>query len=159
MKLKAGQNAVIDAAAKAASEPWWWASSADADEATVMREIVCALGFYGWKEPGVDGTVVHDKFFLRVGQRNARGAGSTKGVPDLLVSVPGLPFWLGFELKARNAKAHGRGRLRAEQRILVDAGVVHVARSWGDVMQVVRRALFVFKDETLRAVQAAMTRK
>lgn len=136
--------------------PTWWDASGDADEKTVVREIVSALWFYGFSEPDEREA---GRYFVLTQQRKAKGAGSTGGLPDLFVWVPDVPFSLAFEAKRRGKLARDKGRASPEQQVLIDAGCVYEVRTWREVMERVNNAIRIFSGETLKAVQAAMGRK
>lgn len=139
-----------------ADQPWWWDATGVANEQTVCQEIRQALWFYGFDEPSSPSG--SPNYFLFTQQRDARKAGSSRGVPDLLVMLGGLPFALCFEVKKRNARKGG-GKLSPEQQVLADAGCVYVVRSWREVIERINAAKWFFSGEVKAAFVAAMGRK
>lgn len=66
------------------------------------------------------------------------GYGNDPGVPDLLVSRPGWFYWVGLEVKTPIYRTVlgtiPGGRLRREQRDLVELGLTRVIRSLEDAL-------------------------
>ena len=89
-------------------------------EPDVVTRIVVELKFRGY-------TV------LRVQQGDARRAGSDRGVPDLLVAVPGRGNeWRGLEVKKRT------GQPTPEQAQLARAGLIAIVRSPEEALEAMR---------------------
>lgn len=148
-----------------ADQPWWWDCAGKQGESFVVKEIRAALLFYGFCEPEDEALRIDDGnptephgFFLMTQQHDARKAGSSKGVPDLLVMIAGLPVALAFEVKRRNARKGG-GKLSLEQQVLADAGCIYVVRSWREVIERINAAKWFFSGEVKAAFVAAMGRK
>lgn len=70
---------------------------------------------------------------LRVGQRRAKGSGTTVGCPDLFLRDPGWPraMWFGCEVKGPGT------HVRREQQALADADAIVVVRSLAEMMEAV----------------------
>lgn len=65
--------------------------------------------------------------------RTARQTGTSKGIPDLLIShASWAPLWLGIEVK------DAKGTLKPEQKQLLDLGRIVIARSVEDALEAVR---------------------
>ncbi len=60
---------------------------------------------------------------MEVGQKDARGSGTTEGCPDLFVSAPGRNRWVAMELKSAT------GRPSDKQQALIEQGVSVVVRT------------------------------
>lgn len=100
-------------------------------------------------------------FTVLVTSRNLQRGGSAiqKGIPDLLVSIPGVPYaWVGLEVKT------AKGRVRPEQQELHDSLKVAIVRNERQAIVAVAGALalvlalaLVFsldeaEDETVRSL-------
>lgn len=70
---------------------------------------------------------------LRVGQRRAKGSGTTVGCPDLFLRDPGWPraMWFGCEVKGPG------GHVRPEQQALADAEGIIIVRSVTEAVEAV----------------------
>ena len=71
----------------------------------------------------VEGLRYRGRTVLVLSQWRGDKAGSTPGAPDILVWCPKRCWWLGLEAKTPS------GRIRPEQRALMEAGMVVVVRS------------------------------
>lgn len=138
----------------------------DASEAVVVAEICDALYQAGFSTPTAGVNNIERKngpgYFVRVGQRRADEAGSDAGVPDILVSIKGLPFALTFEVKERKRGKRGGwigGKKSDEQKLLEKHGCVRIVRSAIEVMDAVRNALRVFAGNNGASLRAALERK
>ena len=89
-------------------------------EAQLVRAIVLALTSQGW-------TV------LCAGQRDARGAGSTVGLPDLIACLPPADPTSACLVVLLEVK-HGKGRVRPDQQRLANSGISHIVRSVRDAL-------------------------
>ena len=69
-----------------------------------------------------------------------KGYGSSKGVPDLLVTRNCWPegLWLGIEIKGPKTA------LSAEQKQLLEAGRIFIARDWETARQIVDEQTKIF---------------
>lgn len=66
------------------------------------------------------------------GRWPAGGDGCDRGVPDLLVWLPGRDAWLGLEVKTHST------RLSPEQRALAAAGLIVIVRTPEEALAAVR---------------------
>jgi len=93
----------------------------------------------------IDGLTALHYTVLQTTVRGVRmGYGSSKGVPDLLITHNSWQdgCWLGIEVKGPNTK------LSLEQRLLEIDGRIQVARSWEDAIRIVKS----FSNEQRRIV-------
>lgn len=87
-------------------------------EAAIVRAIIDEMAALGYET-------------LVVGQRKAKGSGTTTGYPDLSVRRQGWPKGLALLLEAKT----DTGELRPEQADLHGRGWSHVVRSAYDAMR------------------------
>lgn len=91
-------------------------------EAAIVRAIIDELAALGYET-------------LVVGQRKAKGSGTTTGYPDLSVRRQGWPKGLALLLEAKT----DAGELRPEQADLHGRGWSYVARSTEEALKAVYR--------------------
>lgn len=99
----------------------------EATEAQVVREIRRILHLYGFQEPPHMGT---RGYYVVAGQWNARGSGSTAGVPDMLILTPARAY--PIEVKPRLKT----GRISPNQFAMWEAGCLHIVNSGEQVLAV-----------------------
>ena len=95
--------------------------AASATEAQLVNQLVTGLQLLGY-------------VVLQTGQWRADKAGNSCGLPDLLVTRPGLKVWYGLEAKT------AKGILSKEQKYYVEMGVISVVRSLEDCLAVLKEA-------------------
>ena len=86
-------------------------------ESAIVRDIIAELGALGY-EP------------VEIGQRKAKGSGTTVGCPDFLFRRQNWPTGIWCAMEAKTA----RGRVRPEQQTLADRNGVCIVRSVEDAL-------------------------